>query len=464
MPAPLRHLLPGILRSMVLTALLAALPLTSLAKDEAGAALSQRAEAGDPEAQFQLGLDAARNYARGRPLPHQATHWLKKAAAQDHLAAIILLADVYASYPQLGADAEEYADLLGRAADLGHVASSARLGRLLWDGASHFKENRPEAYRRLREAALGSSEGAVLFLAEHALSGEGVKRDPAAARLMLNNAAKRGSTTSEMLLLVLNEQDSKFPGFSWVARKVKKLGEQGNPRALRVLARAYETGGAVDADWLENTSLIDRHKQARIYYEKAAKLGDLEAATRLGLLHLKGRGGPASLPLARQCFEQAAAAGQPLAQYHLAVLMLERRVQGDAARIRELLESAAVTDPNARFELGMVMYEGNQTARDPQEASRQFEQAAHAGHALACINLGVMAAKGETGPADSELAAYWWTMAVMNGSSEGEKYLASLGGRTSPKAYQEYMDKIRRQHASRPPDSDLQWPELELKK
>lgn len=426
--------------------------------------LFSKAEAGDAEAQFQLGQHLSYKTDLAISNPGEAEQWYTRAAKQDHLGAILGLIELFDKFPNLVASADEFAGWLKRGADLGHAGTSVKLGILLWSGASGLDSDRPAAYARLRTQAILGNESAALFLADRAQNGNHVKRDPAAARRLLQWAARHDSIEAELRLLVITDKDRKFETLPLLGRRLEKLGKSGNPRAFTALGRAYERGLPMDTT-IASESMTGRLARAREYYEKASDLGDAEAMTRLGIFFAKGFAGTPQPKEARQLFEKAAAAGQSLAQLNLAVMMLEESAPaGGATRIRELLEAAAATEPGANFELGLMSYEGNQTARDVKLAAQYFEKAARAGHPAAMANLGVIAAKGETGPADIYSANKWWTKAFLGGSSDGANFLTRFGDRVSAADRTKIAQELRDERAAALQASSAGWVDLELNK
>ncbi len=316
--------------------------------------LTAKAKAGDAESQFRLGQHCLLNNIVTLMDPAQAEDWFRQAARQNHLGAILALVDLYAMFPEQATNDADVADLLARAADMGRTAASVRLGQLLWTGGRNLKADRAAAYRRLRDGALRGNETAIIFLVEKALDDGAVKRDPEAARKILEWGVLHGSVVAEMHLLVFSEKNRRLESMVRVTRKIEKLAKDADAHAMTVLGRALETGLASVANSSDET-LNGRFNQAREAYLAAAQRGDPEGQVRLGLLALRrGLDTPPDPKLARQCFELAAAERHPLAQFNLAMLMLGDAKPADPVRVRELLENASVRYPAASFSLGMM--------------------------------------------------------------------------------------------------------------
>ena len=103
--------------------------------------------------------------------------------------------------------------------------------------------------------------------------------------------------------------------------KIRAKAEKGEPQAQYQLGRLYESG---QEDMPRDLT------EAAVWYDKAARRGDSEAATQLGLLYLKGNGVPQNFHEAVRLFQQAAERGHSRAQLLLGRMYNEgRRVPQD---------------------------------------------------------------------------------------------------------------------------------------
>lgn len=136
--------------------------------------------------------------------------------------------------------------LLRRAADAGHGAAQALYGHLL--DVSEFDEEAARYYRRAADQ--GNADGQFGLGALYA-AGEGVERDPAAARAWFERAAGQGHAHAINALahaFLAGElgfkTDAQEAGLAWV----RKAAGQGYYPALAYLAEGLRSGrfGAVD--------------------------------------------------------------------------------------------------------------------------------------------------------------------------------------------------------------------------
>ena len=393
--------------------------------------LLARAKSGDVEAEFDLGVLYSMGPSVRQLRPRDAEYWLRRADDQHHVGAMLQLVELYLTAPEFQADFGDIAPWLERAAALGHRQAASLLGMALWSGGKGIDMDRPRGFRFLRASALRGDETAALFLAERALDGVGLQRDPAKARQVLEFAARNGILRARQQLKVLPADARRLRRPAEIFHDLRKLADRGDAGALLLLGIS-ETA---DPDYMAeeiDLSLAERRVRARHWLEQADALGQAEATTRLGILYANGQGVEPDSGKAAALFERASAT-QALAQLNLAVLILDRKLPAATpARAVALLTSASVEDPNAAFELGMIYYEGRFQPRDVPHAVALFEQAAHRNQPAALVNLGVIAANGENGPADLAAALKWWTLARLAGSREAGALIHRVGPRFQP--------------------------------
>jgi uncharacterized protein len=87
------------------------------------------------------------------------------------------------------------------------------------------------------------------------------------------------------------------------AKELRKLAEEGNPKAQNGLGLLYKVGAGVSRSY----------GQAKKWFEEAAKQGHAEAQVNLGMLYLHGDAPPQSTQMALFWFSRAAEQGDVLA-------------------------------------------------------------------------------------------------------------------------------------------------------
>ncbi|HYA72810.1 MAG TPA: hypothetical protein VEF36_06600, partial [Roseiarcus sp.] len=138
---------------------------------------------------------------------------------------------------------------------------------------------------------------------------------------------------------------------------------------------------------------------------------------------------PAGLP---QSLREAAAVGDPNAEFELALRLVEGRgVAKDPRAAAQWFEQAAVRDlPIAQYRLAALYEKGVGVARDSQLALSWYAKAASAGNARAMHNLAVMNAEGAAGgKPDYAEAAQWFRKAGQLGIRDSQFNLGILYAR-----------------------------------
>jgi TPR repeat protein len=155
------------------------------------AAVRQRAEQGDADAQDTLGF----MYRFGQGVPQDdvtAEAWFHKAAEQGHRTAQYLLGVIYVSGQGVPQDYVEAAAWFRKGADQGHAGAQSRLGSLYYLGRG-VPHNSAEALKWSRLAAdEGDSQSQILLHSMYRY-GEGVPQDYVEAHKWANLATARAN-------------------------------------------------------------------------------------------------------------------------------------------------------------------------------------------------------------------------------------------------------------------------------
>jgi uncharacterized protein len=125
--------------AFVLSLILGAVQGTSLSE------LRQKAEQGDPQAQFELGL----HYRQGRDIaadPSVAVEWFRKAAAQSNTDAMVQLATMFGTGRGVTKDVGQAVSWFRQAAELGHASAQFNLGGMYARGEG-VTQDYIEAYK-----------------------------------------------------------------------------------------------------------------------------------------------------------------------------------------------------------------------------------------------------------------------------------------------------------------------------
>jgi TPR repeat protein len=184
----------------------------------------------------------------------------------------------------------------------------------------------------------------------------------------------------------------------------------GSRRALYQLGRAYAA----------NAQMAD----AMAAWRKAADKGSTSAMVELGVMYGTGSGVAKDEAQARKLFERAAEAGNPRGVSNLAAV--SGGASADPARGRALLAKAAESNPEAQYQLGMMLAEGTGGAKDEVAARSLFEKAAAQNHAAALERMGAFAQSGVGGSQDKAAAKTYYERSAALGNDDARAALKRL--------------------------------------
>lgn len=205
----------------------------------------QAAKAGEPDAQYQMGVNHQIGWDGFEKDPKQAFSWYKKAAEQNHMKAQNDIGNAYWRGD-------------GVAQDLAVAAS--------W----------------YHKSAIGGFAVGQKSYADMLLDGQGVPQDVDAALIWYERAARQGERSAGLSLITIHQTGDKIPqdfeqAFYWADHLAAE-----NPSGYgqHLLAQMYEKGEGVDANM----------DMALYYYRQAAAEDWGDAQYNLGSMFLDGRG------------------------------------------------------------------------------------------------------------------------------------------------------------------------------
>jgi uncharacterized protein len=146
----------------------------------------------------------------------------------------------------------------------------------------------------------------------------------------------------------------------------------------------------------------------------------------LGVLYGTGAGVPKDEDQARKLFERAALAGNPRGISNLGALSGSAGAPSDPARSRELLGKVAETNPEAQYQLGMMLADGAGGAQDDAGARSLFDKAAAQNHPAALEEMGEFTEQGRGGPKDKSAAKVYYERAAALGDENAKQALKRM--------------------------------------
>ena len=168
--------------------------------------------------------------------------------------------------------------------------------------------------------------------------------------------------------------------------------------------------------------------QAKIYFEKAAELGNVDALYGLGKLYLRKDLEGYDPAKATEYLEDAAKQGHSYAQYLLGKLLLRGGdIPQDLEAATQCLEKSAEQDNQyAQYLLGNALLRGDGVAADPKRAVELLERSIEQGNLYAAYFLGKAYLSGEAIPQDIGRAIQLLTDAAQRDMDSAMYALAKL--------------------------------------
>ena len=389
--------------------------------------LERSAAGGESWAAHNLGwmAETGRGFAAADPAYAAAAY--RRASEAGNTRSMVDLARHLLTFEARGEPCAEGLGWLERSAAAGNAAAAAFLGKLLFYGRGDCVARNAAAARRWLEAGAASRQPGAAFdlamalatggsdadrargvrlldgavvddrepLAAETLAlmyaaGVAARRDPAAARRYLDEAARLGSDGFPRLRGQLGDSPV-FDELVAAARpRLAALAEKGDPAAAAFLARGFEVGLFVHAgggDGAGRTAALARH---------AAEAGEPQAMRLLAAAYQHGRG-----------------------------------VEPDAVEaLRWRRRCAEAGESFCMMFLGNDLLAGEKLSRDVEAGLGWLRRAAEAGNWWAVGQLAEVYANGEHGvPRDLDEAAVWKRLRADLGDPDAAGWLAHHGYR-----------------------------------
>ncbi|SNS79282.1 SEL1-like repeat protein [Antarctobacter heliothermus] len=332
---------------------------------------------------------------------------LHAAAEAGDLTAQLTLAERFENGDGVVQNFARAAQWYDRAAEAGSRDAANRLGRLHHAGLG-VPRDIPRAIALLERAAESGDPGHLYDLA---LVIETTQTDePALIRAaeLYRRAAEAGHLDAAVSLGVLLQNGKGVKqDFAEAAALYQGAADAGHARALNNLGLLYVRGDGVPKNY-------DR---AAELFKAAADTGLPEALTNLGVLYENGFGVPQSDDLAALFYRRGGQGGaDPQDADHLVYDVRLAPPPSDEAGLKVLEKAARAGDPVAEFQVAYLVLENDQ--RDPRRdvrAALMMRRAAEAGHAPAMANLALLYFRGFGVPQDYVLGQMWLVLAGTSG-------------------------------------------------
>ncbi len=302
----------------------------------------RKAENGDPEAQYQVGICYKDGKGVERSLD-EAIKWLSLSAGQKYTEAMVALYHIYAKENNKNI-AKKY---LEEAANYGNVNAINTLAYCLYHGDDGYKQNIEKAVALLDSGVSRKSIISMRRRADIYLKDGDVER----ATELLKDAGNMGDIDSMVKYAWIGFQDVKDFGKGVELKNLLEKGAaNGNIEAVYYLACIYEGGYTIP----RNIDLSVR------LYKKAAENGDVKSKKRLGKLFLHGCDDfGINIEQARVWYMSAAASGD---EESLSIVSLKNPNSPFKEHVDIEFDNGETGKLNI---IGMRMYDGNYYLKVP---------------------------------------------------------------------------------------------------
>jgi TPR repeat protein len=408
----------------------------------------KEARIGDPTAQYDVAVMFANGVGVGKNVV-EAFEWTKHAAEKGHVAAQYLLGSAYSG--GLGTLKDEYMAFLWlvRAQERGSEKAAFKLSKVL------AAEQPALAFKFALDAAEKGLADAQVTVAECLANGMGVESDSEASHQWLQRAAEQGHSSAQFALgqlqMVVGAESSDHAAARTWFRKAARAGHPGAQVALdRLDLDGYgriQTGPTTkvraglrerrssDTRFLKYVShgrtddfyhlgllyelghsLERSHKQAKVWFKKAAEQGDVRAQFALANSYEQSE-----VSKAIPWFERAAAQGHVQAQYELGErLLIGNGLDRDRLAALALLSRSSVQGSSkAQLTLAEML---NESAKDL--ADTLIVRAAASGEAQAQCAMGDRYRRGIGVTQNWFEATRWYQLAAEQGNAQAQCALA----------------------------------------
>lgn len=225
-----------------------------------------------------------------------------------------------------------------------------------------------EATKRIE--ADSSDAPAMTILGELYRDGLGVRTDPAEAARWYKLAAARGNPEAAFALALAYLQGRGVQADRAAARPL-----------LEAAAARDHTGALYNLGLMASEESAPDYRAAAGYFQRAAGLGNMDAAYALALLYKEGKGVPRDLALSAEWLRKAAAERIVAAQVDYAVALFngEGMEADESLAASYFRRAAAANNPVAANRLARMLAAGRGVPKDPVEAMKWHVLARTAG-------------------------------------------------------------------------------------
>ncbi|WP_010654575.1 SEL1-like repeat protein [Fluoribacter dumoffii] len=386
----------------------------------------EQASNGDENAALLLGLLYDRgvgvNADRG-----QAITWYQKAG--QNAVSDFILGTYTAEGKGIAKDTAKGIEQLQQSVDDRFSYADFNMAVLQKQTGQDFLANLINSYK------LGNSHAGIV-LADYYLAENSDPEKMQEAKQIYTGLAERGDQNAQLKLAFMLEKGlGSEPNLAEAQRWYTASAEQGNPLAQYLLGQFYQLGENGEPDY----------SLAKTWYEKAAAALP-EASVALGFIDETVND---NYVQALKAYQQAAAKGDALGVYNLALMYLYGKgTPVNYPKARDLFVEAATHQVHeAMNQLGTIYFNGLGQARDTQQALVWYKKAASLGNSNALYQLGLLSETGIITKIDFKEALNYYQQSADQGNEKAMLALArmyhyGLGVEKNPKMAASFYEKL----------------------
>ncbi len=309
---------------------------------------------------------------------------------------------------------EKAFELYLQAAELEHSNAQNIVGTMYEDGRG-VSQNQAIAVSWYQRSAENGHSSGMFNLGQAYENGLSVPQDYAQAYKWYNDASQAGNGIASYKLALFHHNGSGVrQDYATANYYIQKSAEQGYDKAQLILANAFVSGSL----WENSFSSVD-YKKARLWYDKAAKQGNMSAKNNLALMHAHGYGGAVDYASAHNLLLDAAENDYIIGQLNLAELYELGHLNGsdfDKAFFwyskAEQLCAQKAEQPDycaqANVAIGQLYQRGLAVPINYQSALEYFEKAATADYPPAYTKIGELYLNGHGVEQNYATAKQWF--------------------------------------------------------
>ena len=373
-------------------------------------------------------------------------------AEQGNAEALYLLGFASESGKGLDASKEKALEYYRKASALNQKDATYRLAFILL--ASEKEEDRTQAREALETAAKGDPTVAARILGEAYLRGRLTPApDPDKAIFWWKSAADAGDIPSTLLMARFYEGQFGFPELKDSKESLaaySKAAGLGDAAAMAALGSRLLSGDEKIRDEKKGREWLKKAIEAKEYtgylalgdyeenvkkdlktalseYERGKDAGQIDCVLRTADFYIQGKGVEKDSTRGLALLEKAAEAGNPTANFRLAVQSLSAEKPDLLVGYKHLLAAANGSLAEAQNELGLFYLSGKLAAADGPAGVAWLTRAAQGGYPQAQNNLATLYERGAAGVVQNlENAGQLYALAANQGHGPATLALARL--------------------------------------